>query len=131
MGRTSAVVSRRNFVVDESTLVRSPGYTVDYSLVTAMGGKKYIKPGTVVILTSGGQIAPRVNRPGTETSYGILETYAEEGNLLHASTGYSVLIGGAFYEDQLEEATGSPKVIPSAYKTELIASGGGFRFIQS
>lgn len=59
------------------------------------------------------------------TTIGLLETEAEELNLSNASTGFGLIIGGAVYENMLPESTGSPKVLPTVYKSELRAPGVG------
>jgi hypothetical protein len=78
---------------------------------------------------SGGKVVPRLNRPGSETSIGILETDATEGDKSAALSGYGLIVGGVVYENLLREATGGPPaVIPSAYKTELQTAGVGTGF---
>ena len=100
---------------------------------TAYGGgtgAKSVPAGTVVVELANGQVVPRSERPGAETAFGILETDADEDSPSDAVTGYGVLRAGSFWENFLPDATGNPKVLPSAYKTELRAQGGQFIFDQ-
>lgn len=129
MTRTDAIHSQPLFLVNPSTAAVGYGKQVDWTTVTAVSGKKWLKPGTVVALTAGGKLMPR-SAATTETAYGILVTYAEENNLDHASTGYGVVESGSIAENLLPEASGTPRVINSTWKTELIATGGGWRFQQ-
>jgi hypothetical protein len=99
----------------------------------AGSGAKTIKSGTVMALLSTKKMVTRADRPGSETASGILETTAIEGERSAASTGYSQILGGVIYENELPEATGGPpKVINSTFKTELQTAGvgTGFAFLQ-
>lgn len=60
----------------------------------------------------------------------ILETDATDKNLSEALSGYGTLVGGVLYENLLPDATGTPKVLPAQYKTELINAGCTFKFRQ-
>lgn len=95
-------------------------------------GAKVIPAGTVVCKLTGGKVVPRAIRPGSETAIGILESDAIEGAREDALSGYGCIIGGAIYENLLPEASGSPAVINSTYKTELQTAGvgTGFAFYQ-
>jgi hypothetical protein len=81
-----------------------------------------------------GKIYPRVVT--TNPAKFLLATDAVEevlgfaGHLNRSS--YGVIRGGVVYENLLPGATGSPKVIPSAEKTELQTAGvgTGFSFVQ-
>jgi hypothetical protein len=57
---------------------------------------------------------------------GILETNATENSPTDALSGYGVIVGGVVYENLLVDATGTPKVLPAQYKTELAELGPGF-----
>lgn len=59
---------------------------------------------------------------------GLLETNAAQNAGSHALTGYSLLVGGVFYENLCPDSAGTPKVIPAQYKTELVASGCSIKF---
>jgi hypothetical protein len=60
----------------------------------------------------------------------ILETDATDLNTAEAYTGYGSLVGGVLYENLLPDASGTPKVLPSQYKTELVNAGCTFKFRQ-
>jgi hypothetical protein len=60
----------------------------------------------------------------------ILETDATDLNQAEAYTGYGSLVGGVLYENLLPDATGTPKVLPSEYKTELASADCTFKFRQ-
>lgn len=91
---------------------------------------RQVKAGTVMDLLANGKIAPSALATGGVTAYGILETNADEDSRSDAATGYGVICAGFLYENLLPEATGSPAVIDSTWKTELRARGGAFRFDQ-
>lgn len=91
-------------------------------------GDKFIPAGTVVAQLTGGKVVPRSSRPGAETATGILETPAEENSAVDSLSGYGVIVGGVLYENNLPDATGSPAVLPTAYKNELQAAGVGMGF---
>lgn len=59
---------------------------------------------------------------------GLIETNAAQNAASHALSGYSLLVGGVFYENLMPDAAGDPKVIPAQYKSELAASGCSIKF---
>ena len=59
---------------------------------------------------------------------GMLETNAAQNAASHALSGYSLLVGGVFYENLCPDAAGDPKVIPAQYKSELVANGCSIKF---
>ena len=59
---------------------------------------------------------------------GILETNAAQNAQSHALSGYNLLVGGVLYENLLPDASGTPKVLPAAYKAELAAVGCTFKY---
>lgn len=59
---------------------------------------------------------------------GLIETNAAQNAGSHALSGYSLLVGGVFYENLCPDAAGDPKVIPAQYKSELVASGCSIKF---
>jgi hypothetical protein len=59
---------------------------------------------------------------------GILETNATENSTTDSLSGYGVIVGGVVYENLLVDATGTPKVLPAQYKTELSELGLGFYY---
>lgn len=97
----------------------------------AGSGAKTLKAGTVCgTLLGSGKISPRAASTNPATC--ILATDAHEDSKVDARTGYGVILGGVLYENLLPEATGSPKVILAAMKTELQTAGvgTGFAFLQ-
>lgn len=61
----------------------------------------------------------------TYKTVGLLETNANEESKTDSKSGYGLIVGGVFYENLLPDATGSPSVLPAAYKSELQAAGIG------
>jgi hypothetical protein len=99
--------------------------------VVAGSGAKFLPAGTVVgtLLDGPGKASPRILT--TNPAIGILETNAtDDPKSSDSSTGYGILVGGVIFENLLPEASGSPKVLASAVKTELAAAGTGFAFQQ-
>lgn len=99
----------------------------DFAWAGGQPGKKFLPAGTVVAPLSNGKVIPRAIVTGSETAQFILETDAREESVTAAKTGYGVIAGGYLFENVLPEATGSPKVINSTWKTEL---SGWFKFRQ-
>lgn len=144
MPRTFEVVSRASFLADYHSVVRdNGGRQIDWAAVTAAyvdsaTGKKTIRAGTVMSELASGKLVPRAIAPVVAPATTpvpascILATSAQEGAVQDALTGYGVLIGAAVNENLLPDATGTPKVLPAAYKTELNAAnvGTGFAFRQ-
>lgn len=133
MPRTTTKISRLGFVVDPVSVTRSSGRQIDWANVAASyknaDGNKVLLAGTVVgELLGTGKVSPRVVT--TNPATGILETNAVENDLNAALTGYGVMLGGVLYENLLPDATGAPKVLATAVKTELNAAGTGFSFEQ-
>lgn len=93
------------------------------------GGSKFLPAGTEVgTLAGNGKLRLRVVT--TNPAIGLLETNAEEDSANHAASGYGVITGGVIYENLLPGATGSPRTLAAAVKTELNANGTGFAFQQ-
>lgn len=131
MPRTTSLVTTRAFVADAHSIDRSTGRQIDWTQVTATNadGKKFLVAGTVVgELAGAGRVAPRVAT--TNPAIGILETDAVEDERFAALSGYGVMKGGILYENLLPDATGTPKTLSAAIKTELNAAGNGFAFEQ-
>jgi hypothetical protein len=134
MPRTTSNIGGAGFIADHSSIVRDSGRQVDWANVPASGatydattGKKKLPAGTVCGDTLGtGKISPRVVT--TNPAVGIIETDAIEGDTTVPASGYGFIRGGAVYEALLPEATGSPRVLATAVKTELNAAGMGFDF---
>lgn len=90
-----------------------------------------VKPGTVMAKLADGRMVPRAVRPAAETAFALTSTYANQFSDTDAATGYGVIKSAAVYENLLPEADGAdPSVIPSGYKTELLAAGGFWMFEQ-
>jgi hypothetical protein len=60
----------------------------------------------------------------------MIETDATDLNRVEALSGYGSLVGGVFFENLLPDATGTPKVLPTQYKSELVTAGCTFKFRQ-
>lgn len=116
-GAAALVVDELQFALADDATASLPG----------TGGKR-IKASTAVCELSGGKVCPRLNRPGSETTIGFLETDADELDKSAALTGYGVIVGGVLYENLMQEAAGTPAVIPTAYKTEVQTAGVGTGF---
>lgn len=93
-------------------------------------GGKFIPAFTVMVELASGKTVPRAVRPGAETAQFMLETDAAEDQASNALTGFGHIVGAHLFENLLPDATGDPKVLPSAYKTELRAFGGSWIFDQ-
>lgn len=131
MPRSTFTLSRPGFVVDQTSIVRNSGRQIDWPNVATVNadGKKIVYAGTVVGEVLGnGKISPRVVT--TNPAIGILETTAVEGDPSASRSGYGVIIGGVLYENRLPDATGTPKTLAAAVKTELKASGYAWAFEQ-
>src|SRR5690349_2793476 len=125
---TVRATTRQPFVADRDSLIRDTGHTIDWANVPTDGsygvtGKRRIPAGTAVgeLLSGNGSLSPRVVT--TNPAVGFLETDADEDNQVDARSGYGLLRGGHLYENLLPQATGSPRVLPSAVKTELNGAG--------
>lgn len=60
----------------------------------------------------------------------ILDTDATDINSGESYSGYGSLVGGVLYANLLPDATGTPKVLPAQYVTELKNAGCTFKFGQ-
>lgn len=102
------------------------GDTATYAGTTG-SGKKRLPAGTAVgDLLGTGKISPRIAT--TNPAIGLLETDAAEDDPSQASSGVGVIIGGSVFEALLPGTSGSPRVLPTAVKTELQSAGTGFAF---
>lgn len=124
---TTAAVAGATTVAVAAT----PTAMVTGDLATYLGlmpGKKFLPAGTAIgeILNATGLVSPRIVT--TNPAAGLLETNAREDEQFAPITGYGIIAGGVIYENLLPDATGSPKTLPSAIKTELAANSTGFRF---
>jgi len=96
------------------------------------GAKKALPAGLVVgekiDLDAGGpgMISPRVVT--TNPAFALLASQAVQDDPVAALSGYGVIVGGVIYEALLPDASGSPRVLAAAIKTELAANSKGFMF---
>jgi hypothetical protein len=120
----NAALAATSLTVDELQF----GIANDAQATIGGTGARSIPAGTIVAELTSGKIVPRAIRPGAETATGILETNAVENDRSAALSGHGVIIGGAIYENLLPDATGTPAVLPTAYKTELQTAGVGTGF---
>lgn len=67
----------------------------------------------------------------TRAAVGLLVSNALEGDTQAAMTGYGIYIGGVVYENLLPDASGTPKVLSTALKTDLQYAGNttGWAFV--
>ncbi len=126
-------VSRPPFVADWDSVSRDTGHTMDWDAVPDSfklpDGRKHVPAGTRVGFNGAdGRMYPRVVTDNPAKA--ILATPATEGSTSENRSSYGVILGGVIYENLLPGATGTPKVIPTAEKTELAAAGTGFAFVQ-
>lgn len=114
------------------TVAAIPTALVSGDVATVAGtGAKFLPAGTVCgsLLDNTGKMSPRVVT--TNPAVAILETNATDDPLSpDASSGYGFIVGGVIFENLLPEASGSPKVLASAVKTELASAGMGWVFQQ-
>lgn len=118
-----------SITVDPADVPIESGVSAYVDALPRSTGRK-IRAGTVMDELSSGQLVPSSLNTGGVTAKGILETDAEEDSRTDASTGYGLITSGSFYENLLPEASGSPAVINSTWKTELLARGGFWLFSQ-
>lgn len=199
MPLTSYSLTRARAIVDESSLERTPGAQIDWSVITAdADGAKRVKAGAVVSRMASGKVQPRayaqsitslsvtsnvataikanhgysvgeqIYVSGSSLSYAnglvtvatvadantftyaatganasatgtivasrvateILETDATDLNLAESYSGYGSIVAGVLYASLLPDATGTPKVLPAQYVTELKNAGCTFKFVQ-
>lgn len=129
MPRTTSAISRLPFVADPHSIIRNSGRQIDWANVSATNadGKKVVYAGTVVgELLGTGKVSPRVVT--TNPAVGVMETTAIQGELVAALSGYGIIVGGHLYENMLPDATGTPKTLAAAIKTELKNNGYAWSF---
>lgn len=93
-------------------------------------GAKFVPGGTAVVYLTSGKMVPYSVRPNTEAAQGLMVTNATDGSKTDALSGYGVYRGGVMFENLLPDATGTPKVLPTQIKSDLLANGTGFAFEQ-
>ena len=136
-GWTTTHGSRPRPVADEKSITRfGTGVQIDWanvpaSYLNASTGKKEIPAWKAIgLLASGGSKAiPRAD--GTNPATGFLETPAVEGDTSAPGGGmYSMVVTGNLYENQLPDSAGTPAVLDTDIKDELVAAGCRFYFQQ-
>lgn len=121
----TAAAGATSITVDELPL---PIADDDTAIITGVG-YKMIPAGTRMgDAGTNGRIYPRVATSNPAKM--VLATNAREDGEYGASHSYGVFLGGVLWENLMPGATGTPKVIPSAEKTELAAAGCFFTFKQ-
>ena len=133
MGWITQKNSRHSFVVDPHSIQLNSGRQIDWANVSDTfknaEGVKVLPAGTVVgELLGNGKVSPRVAT--TNPAIGILADSAQENLRSDSLSGYGVIVGGVLYENLLPDASGTPKVLTGAVKTELNTNGTGFAFEQ-
>jgi hypothetical protein len=133
---TSVVVSSN---VATATKV-AHGYSVGEQVYISGGSLSYanglITVATVPTADTFTYVATGANATATGTIIGsraateILETDATDLNLAESYSGYGSLVGGVLYVNLLPDATGTPKVLPAQYVTELKNANCTFKFVQ-
>lgn len=103
------------------------------SLGSGLAGYQ-VKAGTCMDLIeagdNAGKIVPSALNTGGVTAFCLLATNADSVSDTDAITGYGIIKSASVYENLLPEATGTPKVLNSTWKTELLARGGFWMFEQ-
>lgn len=84
----------------------------------------------VEVTGGGGKLATRAERPNAETASQMLKTRAVEDSTSDSLSGYGTYDSGRFFENLLPDADPATGLIPTAFKTELRAAGGAWRFEQ-
>jgi hypothetical protein len=116
-----------------SYYVIAAGLTADVFSVstTATGAAVNLatNDGTAIVRqTTGGTYAASGTIVASRSAVGILETDAVSQGHGDSLSGYSLLVGGVVYDTLLPDATGTPKVLPAAYTSELAAAGCTFKY---
>jgi hypothetical protein len=103
----------------------------DDTAIVAGSGDKFIPAGTRMgggaNWFGGGPMWPR---SASNPAACLLATDAIENSRAVPRSGYGVIVGGVIFENLLPGATGTPKRIASAERTELAAAGTGFTWRQ-
>lgn len=116
------------------------GYSVGEQLYISGGSLAYAN-GLVVVATvpdastftyaaTGANASATGTIVASRVATEILETDATDQNLAESYSGYGSLVGGILFENLLPDASGTPKVLPAQYKTELKNAGATFKFVQ-
>jgi hypothetical protein len=121
------------FLVDYHSMIIGTGRQIDWaktpvSYVDPVTGKKRIPAGKIVVTLPSGLAVPHDSTDAdaaTSTDVALLTTSADEEywKVDSSMTGYGTIKGGVIYENMLPDSTGNPKVIPTALRNRLLASG--------
>jgi hypothetical protein len=121
----TAAAGATSITVDELPLAIED----DDSAVITGSGYKMIPAGTRMgDAGTNGRMYPRALT--TNPAKMVLATNAREDGEYGAADSYGVFLGGVLWENLMPGATGTPKVIPTAEKTELATAGCFFTFRQ-
>lgn len=97
---------------------------------SAGDGGWFVPSGEEMDLLSDGRVLPSIIGTGGVTCYGLLITNANAA-ASDASSGYGVATQCQVYENLLPRSSGGPpKTISGTHKTELLARGGAWVFLQ-
>lgn len=125
--------------VATATAATGHGLAVGDTVFIAGASLAYVNGTKTIASVSGDTItftATGANASATGTitlswaAIGMIEATIVNGARGNALTGFGVVVGGVLYENLLPDATGTPKVLPAQYKTELTAAGCTFKFAQ-
>lgn len=122
------------FVADRGSMETfGTGIQLDFTKFTdakyGTAGKRIIPAGTIIEPTGEAGKPAYLCGPASGTAGKlalILKYNAEEDSTADALTGYGAYSGGVVYETLLPEASGNPRTLSAALKTQL---GGFFRFM--
>jgi hypothetical protein len=90
--------------------------TVTRTLIAAMAW-------TIMVRLTNRKLVPRAVRPGSEVACGALATDAASDSTTDSATGYGLITGGPVWENLMPDADPTTGLLPTAYKTELLAAG--------
>jgi hypothetical protein len=127
------IVTTTGLAAGTNYYVIAAGLTADAFSVstTATGAAVNLATGdgtALVRQVAGGTYAATGTIVASRSAAGILETDAVYAGHSDSLSGYSLLVGGVLLETLLPDASGTPKVLPAAYKSELAAAGCTFKY---
>ncbi|WP_295818884.1 hypothetical protein [uncultured Deinococcus sp.] len=115
------------FVADRATMnTFGTGVQIDFSKFTdakyGVAGKRRVPAGTVIEPVTDVGAPAYLCGPASGTAGKLallLKTDAEEDSKVDALTGYGAYAAGVVYETLLPDASGAPRVLSAALKTQL------------
>lgn len=130
-----AIATTTGLTAGTNYYVIATGLTADaFSVSTTAGGSAVDLAGgngtALMRVISGGTYTATGTILAAWSAVGILETDAHYQAPGDSLSGYGLLGGGVLYDNLLADATGSPKAVLAAYKTELTAAGCLFQFVR-